>query len=76
MQEQICPVKKFLTETEKEKQFYIEQIPTSCLSQNAYYIESNGEAVIIDPMRDIENLIKLLLLLLPFGMVKRWDEMG
>jgi len=60
MQEQICPVKKFLTETEKEKQFYIEQIPTSCLSQNAYYIESNGKAVIIDPMRDIENLIKLL----------------
>jgi glyoxylase-like metal-dependent hydrolase (beta-lactamase superfamily II)/rhodanese-related sulfurtransferase len=32
----------------------IEQIYTGCLSQAAYYIESNGEAAIIDPLRDID----------------------
>lgn len=31
---------------------YIKQLYTSCLSQAAYYIESNGEAAIIDPLRD------------------------
>lgn len=30
----------------------IEQIYTGCLAQGAYYIESNGEAVIVDPLRD------------------------
>ena len=30
----------------------IEQIYTKCLAQGAYYIESNGEAAIIDPLRD------------------------
>ncbi|MAO09698.1 MAG: MBL fold metallo-hydrolase [Flavobacteriaceae bacterium] len=30
----------------------IEQIYTGCLSQGAYYIESAGEAVIIDPLRE------------------------
>jgi glyoxylase-like metal-dependent hydrolase (beta-lactamase superfamily II)/rhodanese-related sulfurtransferase len=60
MSEEICPVKKFFIETEKENEFYLEQIPTSCLSQNAYYIECKGEAVIIDPMRDIENYLDLL----------------
>ena len=60
MEEQICPVKKFLLETEKEKEFYIEQIQTSCLSQNAYYIESKGEAVVIDPMIDTEYIENLL----------------
>jgi hydroxyacylglutathione hydrolase len=30
----------------------IEQLYTGCLSQGAYYIESNGEAVIIDPLRE------------------------
>ena len=32
----------------------IEQIYTGCLAQGAYYIESNGEAAIIDPLREIE----------------------
>jgi glyoxylase-like metal-dependent hydrolase (beta-lactamase superfamily II)/rhodanese-related sulfurtransferase len=36
-----------------------EQIYTNCLAQAAYYIESNGEAAIIDPMRDIEQYIKM-----------------
>ncbi len=32
----------------------IEQIYTSCLAQGAYYITSNGEAAIIDPLREIQ----------------------
>jgi len=31
----------------------IEQIYTGCLAQGAYYIASNGEAVIIDPLREV-----------------------
>lgn len=31
----------------------IEQIYTGCLAQGAYYIESNGEAVVIDPLREV-----------------------
>lgn len=31
----------------------IEQIYTGCLAQGAYYIESDGEAVVIDPLREI-----------------------
>jgi hydroxyacylglutathione hydrolase len=38
---------------------YIEQLYTNCLSEAAYYIESDGEAAIIDPMRDIEEYILL-----------------
>ncbi len=36
----------------------IEQIYTGCLAEAAYYIESNGEAVIIDPLRDYAPYIK------------------
>jgi glyoxylase-like metal-dependent hydrolase (beta-lactamase superfamily II)/rhodanese-related sulfurtransferase len=32
----------------------IEQIYTGCLAQGAYYIESNGEAVVIDPLREVQ----------------------
>ena len=32
----------------------IEQIYTGCLAQGAYYIESNGEAAVIDPLRDTD----------------------
>lgn len=38
---------------------YIQQLYTNCLSEAAYYIESNGEAAIIDPLRDIEAYIDL-----------------
>ena len=31
----------------------VEQIYTGCLAQGAYYIASNGEAVIIDPLREV-----------------------
>ncbi|MBO9633371.1 MAG: MBL fold metallo-hydrolase [Chitinophagaceae bacterium] len=35
----------------------IEQIYTGCLAQGAYYIESNGEAVVIDPLREVAPYI-------------------
>jgi hydroxyacylglutathione hydrolase len=35
----------------------IEQIYTGCLSQGAYYIESNGEVAIIDPLRETQQYI-------------------
>ncbi|MCP4977211.1 MAG: MBL fold metallo-hydrolase [Maribacter sp.] len=36
----------------------IEQIYTGCLAQGAYYIESNGEVAIIDPLREVEPYIE------------------
>ncbi|QEH41462.1 rhodanese-like domain-containing protein [Chitinophaga sp. XS-30] len=36
----------------------IEQIYTGCLAQGAYYIESAGEAVIIDPLREVEPYLQ------------------
>jgi glyoxylase-like metal-dependent hydrolase (beta-lactamase superfamily II)/rhodanese-related sulfurtransferase len=38
---------------------FIKQLYTNCLSAAAYYIESNGEAAIIDPLRDIHEYISL-----------------
>ncbi|PIF45032.1 glyoxylase-like metal-dependent hydrolase (beta-lactamase superfamily II) [Chryseobacterium sp. 52] len=38
----------------------IEQIYTGCLAQGAYYITSNGEAVIIDPLRETQPYIEKL----------------
>ncbi|HYJ63550.1 MAG TPA: MBL fold metallo-hydrolase [Parafilimonas sp.] len=36
----------------------LEQIYTGCLAQGAYYIESDGEAAVIDPLREVEPYIK------------------
>lgn len=36
----------------------IEQIYTGCLAQGAYYITSNGEAAIIDPLREVQPYIE------------------
>jgi glyoxylase-like metal-dependent hydrolase (beta-lactamase superfamily II)/rhodanese-related sulfurtransferase len=36
----------------------VEQIYTGCLAQGAYYIESNGEAVVVDPLREVEPYIQ------------------
>ena len=36
----------------------VEQIYTGCLAQGAYYITSNGEAAIIDPLREIKPYIE------------------
>ncbi len=38
----------------------IEQIYTGCLAQGAYYIQSNGEAVIIDPLREVQPYLDRL----------------
>ena len=38
---------------------YVEQLYTGCLSEAAYYIESDGEAAIIDPLRDIDEYLFL-----------------
>src|SRR5258707_9886617 len=38
---------------------FIKQLYTGCLSEAAYYIENNGEAAIVDPMRDIDEYLHL-----------------
>ena len=38
---------------------FTKQIYTNCLSEAAYYIESEGEAAVIDPLRDIDEYIHL-----------------
>jgi hydroxyacylglutathione hydrolase len=38
---------------------FIKQLYTDCLSEAAYYVESNGEAIIIDPLRDIDVYVAL-----------------
>jgi glyoxylase-like metal-dependent hydrolase (beta-lactamase superfamily II)/rhodanese-related sulfurtransferase len=38
---------------------FVEQLYTGCLSEAAYYIESEGEAAIIDPLRDIDEYVQL-----------------
>ncbi len=35
----------------------VEQIYTGCLAQGAYYIESAGEAAVIDPLREIDSYL-------------------
>ena len=35
----------------------IEQIYTGCLAKGAYYIESNGEVAIIDPLREVQDYL-------------------
>jgi hydroxyacylglutathione hydrolase len=38
---------------------YIEQLYTNCLAEAAYYIESEGEAAIIDPLRETEPYVAI-----------------
>ena len=35
----------------------VEQIYTGCLAEAAYYIESNGEVAIVDPLREVAPYI-------------------
>ena len=37
----------------------VEQIYTSCLAQGSYYIENNGEAAVIDPLREVDAYINM-----------------
>jgi glyoxylase-like metal-dependent hydrolase (beta-lactamase superfamily II)/rhodanese-related sulfurtransferase len=43
----------------KEIFMFIKQLYTSCLSEAAYFIESGGEAAVVDPLRDIDAYIQL-----------------
>lgn len=38
---------------------FIKQLYTNCLSEAAYYIESDGEAAVIDPLRDTDAYLQL-----------------
>lgn len=38
---------------------FIKQLYTGCLSEAAYYIESDGVAAIVDPLRDVDEYIRL-----------------
>ncbi len=38
---------------------FVKQLYTGCLSEAAYYIESNGEAAVVDPLRDIDAYLQL-----------------
>lgn len=38
---------------------HFEQIYTGCLAQGAYYIESDGEAAVIDPLREVEPYLEM-----------------
>ena len=38
---------------------FVKQLYTGCLSEAAYYIESNGAAAIVDPLRDIDAYLQL-----------------
>ena len=38
---------------------YVEQLYTGCLAEAAYYIESDGEAAVIDPMRETAPYVEL-----------------
>ena len=40
------------------KEMKVEQIYTGCLAQGAYYIESEGEVAIIDPLREVKPYIE------------------
>lgn len=37
----------------------VEQLYTSCLSEAAYFIASEGEAAVVDPLRDVDTYIKM-----------------
>jgi len=37
----------------------VEQLYTSCLSEAAYFIASEGEAAVVDPLRDVDTYLKM-----------------
>jgi hypothetical protein len=62
----------------------IEQIYTGCIAQAAYYIENNGEAAIIDPLREVQPYldraakdhakIKYIFETNKNNLIKRWNN--
>lgn len=45
---------------DEKENFHIVQLFTSCIAEMAYYIESDKEAVIIDPLREIEPYLEYI----------------
>jgi len=45
---------------QSDNDYYLQQLSTECLSQFAYYIESAGEAVLIDPLRHSAPYLEML----------------
>jgi len=37
----------------------VKQLFTGCIAEMAYYIESNGEAAIVDPLRETEPYLRM-----------------
>lgn len=37
----------------------VQQLYTGCLSEAAYFIDSNGEAAVVDPLRDVDVYLKM-----------------
>lgn len=56
---QLYPLFYFNSTFAQSQRMFIKQLYTSCLSEAAYYIESEGKAAIIDPLRDIEPYLEL-----------------
>ena len=44
---------------DKSDRYYIVQLFTGCLAEMAYYIESDKEAAIIDPLREIDPYLEI-----------------
>lgn len=51
--------KRWLREISKKGKMKIEQLYTGCLAEAAYYIESQGEAAIIDPLRETAPYVEM-----------------
>jgi glyoxylase-like metal-dependent hydrolase (beta-lactamase superfamily II) len=49
----------YVKEKRTEPDFYIEQFFIGCLAEFSYYIESDGEAAIIDPLRETDQYVSL-----------------
>ena len=43
-----------------DNSYFVKQFSTSCLAHFAYYIESNKEAAVVDPLRHSEPYLELL----------------
>ena len=42
----------------KYDHMFIKQLSTGCFSEEAYYIESDGVAAIVDPLRDVDSYLQ------------------
>ncbi len=50
-------IPNFVFDNLKEPTMKVEQIYTGCIAHAAYYVESNGEAAIFDPLREVQPYI-------------------